>query len=263
VLAAAAGAAPPGRVVSMNLCTDQLAMLVAAEGQLVSVSRLAADPRSSAMAEAARAYPRNGGGAEEIFVMRPDLVVAGAYSDPATVGMLRHLGVEVVQFDLTRALDEVPDQIRRMGALLGREARADALVAGFEARLDELAPGPGPRPEAAFFSANGYSQGAGTLSDDILTHAGFDNLARRLGRRGGGTLSLEEIVMADPDLLILSRPYPGASRAEAIMTHPALRALPAAENPAFGGPRWVCGTPYVLDAVASMAERRKRLLSDD
>jgi iron complex transport system substrate-binding protein len=53
-LAVLGGAAPadtaPRRVVSINLCTDQLAMMLAAPGQLVSVSDLAADPHSSAMA---------------------------------------------------------------------------------------------------------------------------------------------------------------------------------------------------------------------
>src|SRR5690606_19064584 len=42
---------PPARVVSINVCTDQYAMLIAGEGQLHSVSHLAADPYSSAMVE--------------------------------------------------------------------------------------------------------------------------------------------------------------------------------------------------------------------
>ena len=34
----------PARVASLNLCTDQLAMLIAAPGQLVSISWLARGP---------------------------------------------------------------------------------------------------------------------------------------------------------------------------------------------------------------------------
>ena len=45
----------PGRVVSMNLCTGQLAMMLAAPGQLHSGTYLAIDPRASAMAEEAEA----------------------------------------------------------------------------------------------------------------------------------------------------------------------------------------------------------------
>ncbi|WP_414896938.1 ABC transporter substrate-binding protein [Rhodovulum sp. YEN HP10] len=256
----AALADPPGRVVSMNLCTDQLAMLVAGPGQLVSVSDLAANPMNSAMAGAARAYPANTGGAEEIFLMRPDLVLAGTYSNPATLAMLERLGIRVARIGLTTRLNEIPDRLRQTGRLLGREARAEALAHAFEQDLARLSQSGPPRPLAAFFYANGYTQGEGTLADDILTRAGFANLARTdqaaQGRHGGFDLALEELVMADPELLILSRPYPKTSRAEEILAHPALRALPAAAAPAFSGPDWVCGTPYALRALAEMTRRR-------
>ncbi len=49
VWAGSVWAGPPERVVSVNLCTDQLAMLLAAPGQLISVSHLASDPLSSSM----------------------------------------------------------------------------------------------------------------------------------------------------------------------------------------------------------------------
>ncbi|WP_243644940.1 ABC transporter substrate-binding protein [Rhodovulum euryhalinum] len=259
---AAALAEAPARVVSINLCTDQLAMLVADPGQLVSVSRLAADPRSSAMAGAARAWPTNRGGAEEIVALRPDLVLAGRFSDPATVAMLRRLGIRVEQFEITQRIDDIPAELRRAGQLLGREARAEALVAAFEARRAALAPGAGGRPVAAIFHPNGYTQGAGTLSDDILALAGFDNLSARLGHQGGGRLSLEDIVMAEPDLLILARPYPATSRAEEVLAHPALRGTAAARSPEFTGPDWTCGTPHVLDAAARLADRRRAMDGD-
>ncbi|GAA0285396.1 ABC transporter substrate-binding protein [Rhodovulum strictum] len=259
---AAALAEAPRRVVSINLCTDLLAMLIAEPGQLVSVSKLAADPRSSAMAGAARAYPANRGGAEEIVALRPDLVLAGRFSDPATISMLRRLGIKVEQFEITRRIDEIPAQIRQAGQLLGREERAEALVAEFQARRAALAPPPGVRPLAAIFHPNGYSQGTGTLSDDILAHAGFDNLAARLGRTGGGLIAIEDLVMADPDLLILARPYPATSRAEEILGHPALRATAAARQPAYTDPDWTCGAPQVLDAVARLAERRRALAGE-
>ncbi|WP_354002086.1 hypothetical protein [Pseudotabrizicola sediminis] len=59
-------AASPQRVVSINLCTDQLAMLLAEPGQLISVSFLAQDPRSSVMVDEALACPANRALAEEV-----------------------------------------------------------------------------------------------------------------------------------------------------------------------------------------------------
>nr|WP_242509560.1 ABC transporter substrate-binding protein [Rhodovulum imhoffii] len=260
-LAGTAQADPPRRVVSINLCTDQLAMLLAGPGQLLSVSRIGADPMSSPMAEVAQAFHTNSGGAEEIFLLRPDLVLAGRYSNPATLDMLRRLGVPVVQVPMTYSLQEVPDRLREVGRVLGREDRAEALIAAFETRLARIRPG-GAGPEAALFSANGFTQGAGTLSHDILQAAEFSNLSARWGRQGSGYLSLEEIVMAQPDLIVMSRPYPGTSRAEELLRHPALGRFAATGRIATSGPDWTCGTPHVLDAVARLAEARQPPIDD-
>jgi len=248
----------PARVVSMNLCTDQMAMLLAAPGQLISVSDIASDPLTSPMAEQAAAYPANFGGAEQIYLLDPDLVLAGVYSDPATVSMLRRLGIRVEQLDLVRSLAEVPERLAEMGALLGREAETDALIAAYHADLAALsAPPDGPR--AAFYYPNGYTLGTGTLSHEILTHAGFTHIADELGRSSSGRLALELLVVATPELVIGSTPYPGASRSEAILRHPALQALIAAGEGHVSGPDWVCGTPHVLTALRRLSETRTRM----
>lgn len=56
------------RVVSINVCTDQLAMLLAREGQLQSVSYLSRDPQLSVMADKAERLPINHAQAEEVFL---------------------------------------------------------------------------------------------------------------------------------------------------------------------------------------------------
>ncbi|WP_245972160.1 ABC transporter substrate-binding protein [Rhodovulum iodosum] len=252
--AAQPATAAPQRVVSVNLCTDQLAMLLADEGQLVSVSFLSGDPRLSAMPARARDYPANRGQAEEVFLMRPDLVLAGTYTAQASVAMLRRLGIEVVEFAPARALSDVPAYLERMGRLLGREEKAGRLIAEFEAGLAALRRAPEDGPRAALYSANGYTTGQGTLSDDILSAAGLRNIAAEVGRAGGGPLPLELLVTAAPDLVITGARYPGASRAEALLDHPALAALMAdlPLRPETGGD-WVCGTPHVLKAIAALS----------
>lgn len=257
---ATASAGPaPARVVSINLCTDQLAMMLAAPGQLVSVSELAADPYSSAMAREARAYKVNRGRAEEVYLLDPDLVLAGAYTDPATVGMLRRVGLRVVQFDTAKSLDDTRALIAKMARVLGQEEAGAALVAKFDTRLKTLRAKQATH-SAALYHPNGYSLGSGTLADDILRTAGFSNVARALGLRGGGTVPLERLVMAAPDLLIRGTPLPGASRSEAVMTHPALAALTAdTAGLRITSPDWICGTPHVLDAVETLVTAREGL----
>jgi iron complex transport system substrate-binding protein len=258
----AAGAAPaaPARVVSVNLCTDQLAMLLAAPGQLVSVSHLATDPRSSVMVDRARAYPANRGGAEEVFLMRPDLVLAGTYTARATVDLLRRLGVPVVELPPATRLADVGAQLRIVGAALGRDAQAEAMAAGFEAALAALRIESDVPVSAVLYYPNGYTTGAGTLADDILSATGFVNVGAAAGVTGGGILPLERLVMAAPDLVVTSAPYPGASRSEELLVHPALAAVRGAAAVArVSDAEWVCGLPQVLRAVAGMAEAQKAI----
>lgn len=265
-VAAAQGGAQdgaPARVVSLNLCTDQLAMLLAAPGQLVAVSNLAADPMMSAMAGAAARYRATRGQAEEVFLLRPDLVLAGSFTTRATVELLRRLGVRVELFPPPASLADVAAQMRAVGAALGRAAEGERLALSFEAGLAALAAAPGDasgdaseeRPRAALYYAGGYSGGAESLAGDIVVAAGFANIAEEAGLPSGGRLALELLILAMPDLVITGASYPGASRAEEILRHPAFAGLRRAEG--VSDADWVCGTPRVLDAIARLGALRR------
>lgn len=256
ITSAADAETTPLRVVSMNLCTDQLAMMLADERQLISVSNIATDPNMSPMAAAARAYPINHGQAEEIFLMRPDLVVAGRYSDPVVLDMLRRLGITTAQIDIVSSLDQVSDRIREMGEILHQTARADELADAFEADLARLRATPtGPR--AAFYYPNSYSLGTGTLSHEIITISGFRHIAEEMGRSRSGRLDLELLTLAQPDLLIHAELYSGNSRSEEVMSHPALAQLGAMRTQSNAD--WVCGTPVVLRAIQDLRTLRARM----
>lgn len=260
ITATAALADAPERVVSVNLCTDQLALMLAAPGQLASVSRLAHDPGSSVMVEAARALPTNGSRAEEVYLLKPDLVLAGTFTDPATVQMLRDLGIRVELFAPATALSDVRDRLAQMGAALGRQDAATHLIADFDTALAGLDDAPQHRPRAAIYYANSYSSGDRTLAGDILRAAGFDNVAAEAGLNDGGTLPLEQLVLLAPDVIVTGRDYPGQARAEDVLAHPALRALPdTAVAGQLTDQDWICGTPAVLDAVREMRALRLRL----
>lgn len=241
------------RVVTMNHCADQYALLLGAPGQVVSVSHIAVDPNLSAMVDEARKVGQNRGGAEEIYRLRPDLVLASAWSNPLAVGMLEDLGIRVARVDGVTRLADIPNRLREVGALLGRDEAAERVAGEVEARLAALPVADEDRPEAAFFHAGGYSLGEGTLADDILAHAGYDNLASRVGRTDGGYIPVEVLLMNRPDLLITSGLYPGSSQAEALMDHPAIADIPRIESSA----AWSCGLPATLDAVETLIGMRR------
>lgn len=242
----------------MNLCTDQLAMMLAAPGQLISVSDVASDPLVSAMVEEARAYPQNFGRAEEIYLMTPDLVLVGEFSRTQAAEMLERLGVKVLRLPFARSMEDVSEGMRILGRALGREAEAEAMIADFETRLATLQAEVRANPRAALYSANGYTTGRLSLSGQILIAAGFSNIADEAGIPVGGNLPMERLVMSSPDLLITAAPYPGASRSEDVLRHPAVQAMRAAQgSKMISSNDWVCGTPHVLRAIEALAQERR------
>ncbi len=245
----------------MNLCTDQLAMMLAGPGQLISVSHLAADPRSSALADEAAGYVLNHGRAEEIYLMRPDLVISSSFSSRTTLDMLARLDIPVAVLEPAYSLEDVRARLLQMGDLLGRSSVAEDMVAEFDARLAELRMTGNTRPSAAIYHANGYISGKHSLSGQIIDAAGFDNAAVEAGVAMGGFLPLELLAMLDPDALILGRRYRGASRSEEILDHPVVQKLREGRaSGAITDRDWVCGTPHVLRAIESLGALRAEIV---
>lgn len=256
----------PARVVSINLCTDQMAMLLAGNGQLVSVSNLSADPAVSAMAEEARGYRLNHGLAEEVFLMKPDLVLAGSYTTRETVDLLKRLGIPVAEFDPETSLDDVRENLLRMGHLLGREDAAGRLVADMDETLEDLEAMPANGKTAALYFANGYTSGEETLAGDIVARSGLSNIGRSAGVDGLGRLPLERLIMAAPEVIIGGDSgYDAPALAEAPFAHPAFRAAAAkADLVDLPSRLTICGGPFNLEAVARLKTRAAaRSLPDD
>jgi len=252
-------AAKPQRVASIYLCSDQLLLRLADRDRIVSLNRFAADPSFSNEVDATGGIALNRGRAEEILPLRPDLVVAGVFTAPATKAMLRRVGIPVLELPVETDFDGVRDNIRRVADALGEHERGAALIAAFDAALAATPPQAGPRPALMLYRFGGYSQGQHTLSDAIFGRAGFDNYAAtRLD--GVGRLSLEQIATDPPDAILLSET--GAdqhSLAAETLSHPALRALrqriPTTTLP---DRLWICGLGNTADAVGKLAAFRRR-----
>ncbi|KEP71631.1 cobalamin ABC transporter substrate-binding protein [Thioclava dalianensis] len=248
----------PARVVSMNLCTDQLLLALADPDQIVSLSHFATDPAMSVRWKQAQAYPANYGRAEALSLLKPDLVLADTWSNPDTLRMLRHLGIRVAQLPVGTSPDEIRARITQAGALLGHPDRAARMIKAFDARLAAIKrPKPGLR--AAVIGPGGYGYGPHTLDGQILSMAGIANVVSGPGLDYGGRIPLEDLVMDHPDLLIGAGAQEGmgTSRAQAVLNHPVLRALPRVSG--LRDARWSCGDPAVLGAVSELAALGRKI----
>ena len=256
--ALAALAAPPRRIVSLDLCTDQLLVEMVARERIAAVTFLAADPAVSAIPEKARGIPITHGLAEDVLRFDPDLVLAGPFGVSATVSLLRRLGRNVVVVEQPQDLTGVAVAVRAVATAVGAEGKGEAMIADFERRLARLPAPAGLPPTAVIYQIGGAVSGPGSLADAALAAAGFRNMSAAYRLTRGGQVLLESLVAHPPDLLVLASHIDEYRTAVADnLRHPALGRLrertPSIELP---WRYWLCGTPHIADAIERLAQAR-------
>ncbi len=237
---------PPRRVVSLNLCADQLVLALADRGQIAGLTRNAGNVEMSAEAAKTRGLPILGNSAEEILAIDPDLVVGMPARRSAAMGMLKNQHYRTLDLKTADTLDDIYGSIRDTAGALGHPERGEAMIARMERELASL-PKNGKGKIAAYYQRRGFMTGTGTLIDDLMTRMGLVNLAGKLGKSAVSQVSLEEMVAHQPDYLIVESATDHiVDQGTEMLHHPALRDIPRISIPQ----AWtVCGSPaYVLAA---------------
>jgi iron complex transport system substrate-binding protein len=245
----------PQRVVSLNICTDELVLRLADRSRIASVSWLARDPATSNVTALAAHVPINYGLAEEVLPLGPDLVLAGTYTTRLAAALLQRAGVPLATFDVAHSLDEARGQIRTVAKLLGEAERGERLIAAIESSLVGASPRPAPVSlKAAVLGPNGFTVGAGTLADEIIRRAGLDNIGARLGIGRYGGVPLETVVAHAVDVLIVSSSHDGPpSLATELLRHPILGKVSGRTHAVVLPSRlWNCPGPGIAEAVETL-----------
>lgn len=259
----------PRRIASLNLCTDQLLLMLVPRARIASLTDWAARPESSYMASAAVGIPVNYALAEGVLPQQPDLVIAGEYNDSAMLHLLRGLGYRVEVVSVPHDLAEARGFILQFGRLVGAAENARALVEKMDRDLAALerqvriiesrAPSQ-QAPLAAVYAPNGMTPGRNTVMTEILRRAGFRNLAAELDIDGYGQLALERLLSAQPDVLIYeatAEASGGGSIAHSYLQHPALQALARhAPSVTLPPPLSECVGPMTIAAIERLVQLR-------
>ena len=234
-------AAAPHRIVSLNLCTDQLLVLLAPE-HIAALEPLARDPALSFVARQAVSFPRVQADAEAVLQLHPDLVLAGVYGAQTTVALLRERGVRVVQMNSPENFDAIGKQVADAADLLGEKRRGEAVIADMRRRLAAVPRN--PARTAMLWEARGWTAGPGSLGDAVLRAAGLQNVGT------GGQVGLEALLTHPPDLLVTQTIPNAPSLATDLAETPALASIPRARiRPEL----LICGGPYSVGAVEDLA----------
>jgi iron complex transport system substrate-binding protein len=226
------------RVVSLNLCTDQLLVLLAPE-KVAGLSVLARDPALSFVAARAAGLPIVRTSAEAVLALHPTLVLGTRFGARNTLAMLERSGLRVERLDLPTDFPGIRAAIRTAAALLAVPERADPLIAA----MNETLPASGPSVEALVWEPRGWTAGPGGLMDSVLRAAGLVNI-------GSGTrVGLETLLSRPPALLVLPDNGAGPSLATDLLRHPAIRDIPVRTVPT---PLTICAGPFTAMAVARL-----------
>ena len=259
VMSAPGLAASLPRIASMNVCTDQLLLPVADPEQIVGLSPFS---RAAWLTKDPRPYPMLSGGAEDVLVLRPDVVVASMFDKRSTRELLKQHGLRLVEFAVPRNLREVKDQIRQLGEIAGHPDRATTEIARLDAALERARQAVASKHYRILqLTRRGWVEGSDSFISSLLSETGLLNTAGELGFKFGGYASLEAIVNLKPDLLVVSQAGSVAhDEGEAFLLHPALeRFYPPQKRIVIPEGLTECGGVMLAEALDVLVRELKRV----
>jgi iron complex transport system substrate-binding protein len=205
-----------GRKVTINTVPQRIVSLAPSNTEILFAlglgDKVVGDTEYCNYPEAAKTKPKVGGfstvDTEKVVSLRPDLVLATRIHDKTIIPALENLGITVVALT-PGSLNDVLDSIKLVGKITGQDKQASELVKDLSARIKEIADktqnlSPDQRPRVFYVTWHDplWTAGTGTLSNDVISQAGGQNIASDI--TGDKTIDLETVINRDPEVIIVS-----------------------------------------------------------
>lgn len=229
--------ADPSRIVTIGGSVTEIVYALGAGDDIVGRDTTSAYPPEAA-AKPDIGYMRQLS-PEGVLSIDPSAIITieGA-GPPQTLDVLKQADVEMAVVPEDYSRDGILAKVEMVGALIGKEAEAEALATDIKARLDPLLAANEARPaderKSALFilSLNGgkaMASGTGTAANGMIEAAGLENAIGDFP--GYKALSDEAIIEAAPDVIILMDETAGSRTPtnDDIAANPALALTPAGE----------------------------------
>lgn len=246
----------PSRIVSLDYCADQYVLRFAKRENILALS-IDADKRFSYLRDEAKGLVQVRPRAADVLALEPDLIVRSYGGGPGVAAFMESAGVPVVQIGFPQNIEEVRDEVLRVGAKLGQPQEARDLVADMDQRLAALAEGHAKSPKALYMTPGGVTAGAGTMIHELMTKAGLANFQDKAGWH---PIPLERLAYEHPEMVVAAffESEAGDLRNWSAMRHPVaqdqLQGRPVA---AIDGAWAACGGWFLVEAVETMARTAK------
>lgn len=202
------------RVASTNVAADEIvAELLTRQNEIhrwVGRSNLAFDSRYSHLNKQKfqKSLPEIvTGNPESLLAQNVDVAIMASFNSPQLIKQVKAFDIEVVLNTNFNSILDIMNNIELIGKKIHAEPEAAELVAEMKHRLHVLRENPlhmskGQKPSVIRFAANGVVSGEGTVFDDIVKHAGGENLAATKGLKGWAKINDEIIASLSPDFII-------------------------------------------------------------
>jgi iron complex transport system substrate-binding protein len=220
-------AAPPRRVASLNLASDEILADILPLSRLVAVTALS-DERGTSNAvgripPGIARFPKVD--VERLIALTPDLVVVSEYTDADVLRALQHSGLKVHRMAGLDSLEGFRRALLDLGEAVGEKAAAAKLAADFDARLGEIERRlEGTSRPRLLYWASGFTAGAKTAFDALIRCGGGENAAALAGMSGIAPLGAERAYALDPDWLFIGA---HTTTSKEIRDHPLLSRMRA------------------------------------
>ena len=243
----------PSRVVSLDFCADQYVLKMIEPERILAVSPDASAPFSY-MQDKAIGLKSVRSSAEDVMILKPDLVVRSYGGGPNTAAFLEKAGIPVLNVGWAGDIDGIKRVTSEMAQGLGVPERGAEIIADMEARLASLKT-QSHNNKVLYMTPSGTTSGAGSLVHQIIVQAGLENFQDKPGWR---SLPLERLAYERPDMVAAA--FFDTNRLEkdawSAMRHPVARAqINELPTVALDGSWMSCGAWFSMDAIEALAGR--------
>src|SRR6185437_16151762 len=241
--------APPRRIMSLTVCTDELLMDLAPPSRIASISYLSREKAALKLWPEAARLPVNHNSAEEILAEKPDLVLTLTYASTEMRPLLEKSGIRFLEVPQAENFEQIRAVTRLVGDAIGARARAEQLIGRMDATLRALAAGkPRQTIRVVGWGGGGFVPGGGTLFNTVLDAAGGRNITAH-----DSYYDVESLIAARPDILAFADDYidtPSLRRDQD--DHPLLMRLFANRRIVYPAATFGCGTPESAGAALKL-----------
>lgn len=241
----------PNGIVSNNPCIDAVLAEIAAPGQVAAVSVYSHDAGgASAPLDWSRRIPAIGMSAEEVIAAKPRLLLTGNLASSGTNTALARAGIKLHAFGVPATVQENIVQVGMIAAAIDRTPQGAALIT----QISSAAAQQPPRGKSAIiWQSGGFVAGQGTLQDELLSRAGYQNASAAYGLKQWEQLPLEMLIRNPPNVIFMPLAADGDAARELAARQKLLRHL-GGRSRVVGFPDRLlfCGGPTIIAVMRVM-----------